>query len=72
MVDFSEKDFFDMVIAHAEDGIDFMTIHVGVTRRVLERVKNSKRILKIVSRGGAIIAGWMIKNNRKPVLRTLR
>ncbi|MCD6551741.1 phosphomethylpyrimidine synthase ThiC, partial [Thermotoga sp.] len=65
VVDFSEKDFFDMVIAHAEDGIDFMTIHVGVTRKVLERVKNSGRILKIVSRGGAIIAGWMIKNNRE-------
>ncbi|PLV59483.1 phosphomethylpyrimidine synthase ThiC [Thermotoga sp. KOL6] len=65
VVDFSEKDFFDMVVAHAEDGIDFMTIHVGVTRRVLERIKSSKRILKIVSRGGSIIAGWMIKNNRE-------
>jgi len=65
VVDFSEKDFFDMVIAHAEDGIDFMTIHVGVTRRVLDRIKSSRRVLKIVSRGGAIIAGWMIKNNRE-------
>ena len=65
VVDFSERDFFDMVIAHAEDGIDFMTVHVGVTRRVLEYLRKSKRILKIVSRGGSIIAGWMIKNNKE-------
>lgn len=65
VVDFSEKDFLDMVITHAEDGIDFMTIHVGITKRLLEYIKKSKRILKIVSRGGSIIAGWMIKNNKE-------
>jgi len=65
VVDFSEKDFLDMVIAHAEDGIDFMTIHVGLTRKVLEYIKESKRTLKIVSRGGSIIAGWMIKNDKE-------
>ncbi|AMW33690.2 phosphomethylpyrimidine synthase ThiC [Fervidobacterium islandicum] len=65
VIDFSEKDFIDMVYAHAKDGIDFMTIHVGITKDVLKKLKDSKRILKIVSRGGAIIAGWMIKNNRE-------
>jgi phosphomethylpyrimidine synthase len=65
VVDFSEKDFINMVLQHAEDGIDFMTIHVGITKRVLEKLKNSRRILKIVSRGGSIIAGWMIKNNKE-------
>ncbi|WP_448376061.1 phosphomethylpyrimidine synthase ThiC [Fervidobacterium sp.] len=65
VVDFSESDFIDMVLQHAEDGVDFMTIHVGITKRVLEKSKNSKRIMKIVSRGGAIIAGWMIKNNKE-------
>ena len=65
VVDFSEKDFIDMVKSHAEDGIDFMTIHVGITKNVLEKVKNNQRILKIVSRGGAIVTGWMIKNNKE-------
>jgi len=65
VVDFSEKDFIEMFKEHAEDGIDFMTIHVGITKRVLEKIKNSKRVLKIVSRGGAIITGWMIKNDKE-------
>ncbi|MBC7332121.1 MAG: phosphomethylpyrimidine synthase ThiC [Synergistetes bacterium] len=65
VVDFSEKDFLEMVIDHAKDGIDFMTIHVGVTQRVLEFIRKSKRTLKIVSRGGSIIAGWMLKNKKE-------
>ncbi|MBN1619901.1 phosphomethylpyrimidine synthase ThiC [candidate division WOR-3 bacterium] len=62
VIDFSEKDFLEMVLMHAEDGIDFMTIHVGITKDVLKKVKNSERILKVVSRGGAIVSGWMISN----------
>ncbi|MEJ5256837.1 MAG: phosphomethylpyrimidine synthase ThiC [Fervidobacterium sp.] len=65
VVDFTEKDFIDMVYAHAKDGIDFMTIHVGVTQRVLEKLKKSKRVLRIVSRGGSIVAGWMIQNRKE-------
>jgi phosphomethylpyrimidine synthase len=65
VVDFSESDFIKMVLQHAEDGIDFMTIHVGITKRVLEKLKTSKRILKVVSRGGSIIVGWMIKNGKE-------
>ncbi|MBN2363298.1 phosphomethylpyrimidine synthase ThiC [candidate division WOR-3 bacterium] len=65
VIDFSEKDFLDMVVMHAEDGIDFMTIHVGITRDVLKKINNSKRILKVVSRGGAIVSGWMISNGRE-------
>lgn len=65
VVDFSEKDFIDMVRIHAEDGIDFMTIHSGITQNTIRYLKKSRRILKIVSRGGAIIAGWMIQNNRE-------
>ncbi|MEW6087297.1 MAG: phosphomethylpyrimidine synthase ThiC [bacterium] len=56
--------FFDVIEKQAEDGVDFMTIHCGVTRYVLEKLKQKKRITGIVSRGGAIIASWM-KQNRK-------
>lgn len=62
VVDFSEKDFMNMLVQHAKDGIDFVTLHVGVTNRVLERLFSSDRVLKMVSRGGSIIAGWMIHN----------
>jgi len=44
---------------HAKDGIDFMTVHVGMTRETLRVVDRSKRIIKIVSRGGSLIARWM-------------
>ncbi len=65
VVDFSEKDFINMVLSHAEDGIDFMTIHAGITNRTLQRLRNGNRILKMVSRGGAIITGWMLKNGKE-------
>jgi len=65
VIDFSEKDFIKMVEDHAEDGIDFMTIHAGVTNAVLKKIEKSKRILKVVSRGGSIVSGWMLKNNKE-------
>lgn len=65
VIDFTEEEFIEIVKEHAEDGIDFMTIHSGVTKNVLETTKRSKRIAKMVSRGGSIIAGWMVKNNKE-------
>lgn len=62
VIDFSEGDFIEMFKEHAEDGIDFMTIHVGVTNDVVKRLKKTERILKIVSRGGSIVSGWMLEN----------
>ncbi len=55
----SEDDFFRVVEKHAKDGVDFMTIHAGVCKISLERLKNSKRLMGIVSRGGSIIAKWI-------------
>ncbi|HCI28955.1 MAG TPA: phosphomethylpyrimidine synthase [Fervidobacterium sp.] len=65
VIDFTEEDFINMVLSHAEDGIDFMTIHAGITNRTLQRLRNGNRILKMVSRGGAIITGWMLKNGKE-------
>ncbi len=65
VTDFSEKDFIDMFLMHAKDGVDFTTIHAGINFNVLEYIKKSNRILKIVSRGGSIIAGWMIVNKKE-------
>jgi len=55
-------DFFDVVKTHAEDGIDFLTIHAGLNQLALERLKKNKRLTHVVSRGGSILLEWMIKN----------
>lgn len=63
--DMSSDDMFNAVRKHAEDGIDFVTIHAGVTLASVERLKNSKRILDVVSRGGAFTIAWMNHNNKE-------
>ncbi len=65
VVDMSSDDLFNAVRAHAKDGIDFVTIHAGVNRNTLERLKRSNRILDVVSRGGAFHVAWMIHNERE-------
>jgi phosphomethylpyrimidine synthase len=53
---------FDTVIAHAEDGVDFMTIHAGLTRMAVERIEKNPRLTHVVSRGGSILLEWMAVN----------
>jgi len=59
--DTSVDDMFDVVEEHARDGVSFMTLHAGVTRYAVERLKSQGRELDIVSRGGALMAGWMAR-----------
>ena len=58
-------DMRDAIIRQAEDGVDFMTIHAGVTRKAVSLLRRKGRILDIVSRGGAILAAWMAHTNRE-------
>jgi len=53
------QEFLDVVKKHAEDGVDFMTIHAGLTRSTVERFKKSGRLTNIVSRGGSLLFAWM-------------
>ena len=53
------EDWFETVEIHAEDGIDFVTIHAGLTRKAVQRVKDNPRLCGIVSRGGSILTEWM-------------
>lgn len=53
------QEWIDVVRMHAEDGVDFMTIHCGINRNTVERFKTAKRHTNIVSRGGSIIFAWM-------------
>jgi phosphomethylpyrimidine synthase len=64
-VELSPDDFFDGIRKHAEDGVDFMTVHCGVTRAALERLVLEGRRLDIVSRGGSLLAEWMEYNDRE-------
>jgi phosphomethylpyrimidine synthase len=61
----SEESFFDVIERQAEDGVDFMTIHSGVTRNVAKILDEHPRVTGIVSRGGAILYDWMKKNKKE-------
>jgi phosphomethylpyrimidine synthase len=58
-------ELFDVIERHGQDGVDFITVHCGVTRQSIERLKNQGRITDIVSRGGAFLAEWMIVNKKE-------
>ncbi len=58
-------DLFRVIDGHAKDGVDFVTVHCGVTRKAIERLKDDKRVLDVVSRGGAFLMEWMIYNDRE-------
>jgi len=58
-------DIFDTIECHAKDGVDFLTVHCGVTQNTLERLKAQGRTMDIVSRGGAFLTAWMIYNERE-------
>lgn len=62
---FTIDDVLDVLRAQAKEGVDFFTIHAGVTKGSLRALKKHKRILDIVSRGGAILAGWMNYHRRE-------
>ncbi len=58
-------EMFACLEEQAESGVDFFTIHAGVTRKAIELLRHDGRVLDIVSRGGAFLAEWMIENNRE-------
>ena len=53
------KDFIDVVRLHAEDGVDFVTLHCGITRKTIDQIKTHKRKTNIVSRGGSLVLARM-------------
>lgn len=61
------EDFLKVVEVHAQEGVDFMTIHAGLTRRAVEFFKKQARITNIVSRGGSLLFAWMeMTGNENP------
>lgn len=65
MVHMTADDILGAVRDHAEDGVDFVTVHCGVTREVAEHCRASRRIADVVSRGGSFLMEWMAYNKRE-------
>ncbi len=59
------EELFDVLEDQARDGVDFFTVHCGINRKSLEVFSKNKRILDVVSRGGAILINWMKKNKKE-------
>ncbi len=55
----SSKEWIDIVRMHAEDGVDFITVHCGINQETARKFKRNKRLTNIVSRGGSIMFAWM-------------
>jgi len=65
IVKMTADDLFAVIEGHARDGVDFVTVHCGVTRVAIDRLKNQGRVADVVSRGGAFLIGWIIYNERE-------
>ncbi|MCK4910257.1 MAG: phosphomethylpyrimidine synthase ThiC, partial [Thermodesulfovibrionales bacterium] len=58
-------DMFGAIEAHGEQGVDFVTVHSGLTLRAIERLKSQGRTMDIVSRGGSFLLEWMVINEKE-------
>ena len=65
LMDMTFENFMNVVERQAQEGVDFMTIHSGVTRASVESLKSQERVIGITSRGGSILAEWMLMNKKE-------
>ena len=65
IVKMTVADLFASLEEHTRDGVDFITVHCGVTQSAVERLKEQGRVADVVSRGGAFLIGWMLHNERE-------
>lgn len=65
MVEMTADDLFEVIERHGENGVDFITVHCGVTRTSVDRIKKEGRLMGVVSRGGAILVEWMDYNKKE-------
>ena len=63
ILDLNEDDFLRAIKKHIEDGVDFITVHSGVVRKTIPMVR--KRLMGVVSRGGALLIKWMLHNKKE-------
>ena len=63
IINFDEDDLFNVIEEQAKEGVDFFTIHVGVTKEIVNYLKEHPRTMGIVSRGGTFLAAWILEND---------
>ena len=68
IVKMSADDVFGVIEEQCRDGVDFITVHCGVTQSAFARLKQQGRVTDVVSRGGAFLIGWMLYNERESPL----
>ena len=65
IVKMTADSIFTVIEEHCRDGVDFITVHCGVTQSAIARLKQQTRVADVVSRGGAFLIGWMLYNERE-------
>ena len=65
IVDITEDDLFEAIESQAREGVDFMTVHCGLTLKAIDRLKQQGRVADVVSRGGAFHLAWMLHNGKE-------
>ncbi|MFQ5999638.1 MAG: phosphomethylpyrimidine synthase [Candidatus Bathyarchaeia archaeon] len=65
IIHMDEDDIFNTIEKHAKDGVDFMTVHCGVTQQIIKRIARHPRLMGIVSRGGTFLAAWILHHNKE-------
>ncbi len=65
IVDMDEDDVFNVIKRHIDDGVDFMTVHCGVTKEIVDRIVKQPRLLGIVSRGGVFLTTWILHHEKE-------
>lgn len=61
----TEDDIFSTIEKHAKDGVDFMTVHCGVTQQIVKRLAKHPRLMGVVSRGGTFLAAWILHHKKE-------
>ncbi|MFW5904028.1 MAG: phosphomethylpyrimidine synthase ThiC [Candidatus Saliniplasma sp.] len=65
IVDMTSDDIFNGIRKHAEEGVDFVTVHCGVTKKAVDSLKESGRLTNVVSRGGSFLTAWILHNEEE-------
>lgn len=65
VIDMTEDDMFKVIESQAKEGVDFMTVHCGITKNTVDKLLKSNRIMGVVSRGGAFLSAWIKHNDEE-------
>ena len=65
IIEMKEEEIFEVIEQQAKEGVDFMTVHAGLTSKAINRLKNQGRIADVVSRGGAMHLAWMLYHRKE-------